>query len=339
MSDPSEFVDSASAATKSIFVFRTLPDHRNSNTHIEGAFSSALRRVAPSLRVVRSPIEIAADALLVAKPSLIIGIGSVLPDDIDYTAITRAARRLNAPVIYWLHDDPYEFDFNWKIDGQCDWIFTTDRSSMDYYRTPNVSHLPLAASKDLHFRDPIPIRERTIDVFFCGVGYPNRRSIITKLRNVLHPCQTVITGDNWNEKLPFCQNRRMSPAEIIDGYSSSRIVLNIGRQFNLANRQFDIVASTPGPRTFEAAAAGCVQAAFFESCELLEYFARDTEILTFSSISEFSHIIDRARYEPDTLDPIAAAAQVRVLTQHTYDHRAGEMLAVLRNAGLLSFPM
>lgn len=260
-------------------------------------------------------------------------------DDIDYTAIARAARSVHAVLVYWLHDDPYEFDFNWKIEGRCDWIFTTDRASVDFYRSTNVSHLPLAADFDRHFHKFVPLRDRVTDVFFCGVAYPNRRSIVSKLRDVLEGCRTAITGDGWDEKLSFCRNERIAPDALIEAYAAARIVLNIGRQFNIANRQFELVPSTPGPRTFEAAAAGCLQAVFIESCEIFDYFAHEIEILTFNTVGELSEIVERVRQDPDSLDCVALAAQERVRADHTFDRRAQTLLNMLHKEGLFSCPI
>jgi spore maturation protein CgeB len=322
----------------SIVVFRTMPDHKNSNSFIERAFSSALRRVAPQSLIHRSSIETTLDAVLELKPQLVLGIGSIALDHIDYAAIARAARSLGARLVYWLLDDPYEFDFNWKIEGRCDWIFTSDRASVDFYQSAAVTHLPLAADRDRHFQKFVPLRHRTTDVFFCGVGYPNRRSIVSKLRDVLSSCQTVICGDGWDEGLSFCRNDRLSSEALIEAYTSARIVLNIGRHFNIANRDFELIASTPGPRTFEAGAAGCLQAAFMDTCELLDYFNHQTEIVTFSTVSEFSTIMDRIRHDPDGMDKIALAAQNRVRAAHTFDHRAQTMLDILEKEGLFNLP-
>lgn len=306
-----------------------MPDHKNSTKSLEVSFSAALNRVARPAIIHRSPIETALDAILELKPRLVLGIGSVTLDDIDYAAITRATRSIGGKLVYWLFDDPYELDFNWKIDGRCDWIFTTDRASVDFHLSEGVSHLPLAADRDLHFRDFVPISDRSTDVFFCGIAYPNRRAIVSKIRDVLSSNNTVICGDGWDTRLSFCRNERLPPEALIEAYTSARIVLNLGRNFNIANRNFEIMASTPGPRTFEAAAAGCLQVVFMDSCEILDYFDRETEILTFSTVSEFAEIVDRVKKDPDGMNRIALAARERVLISHTFDHRARRLLDVL----------
>ncbi len=326
----------ANGSAVSMVVFNTLPDALNRNSSLELYISEALARALPGFRVARTPVGLVRETISALKPALVIGIGSVVPDEVDYAAVARSCRRAQAPLVYWLHDDPYEFDYNWKIEHGCDWIFTTDRATVDFYRSPAVSHLPLAADLTRHFRPMVPIQDRRTDVFFCGVGYPNRRTVVAAIRDVLRTCATEIRGDGWDERLPFCRNERLSPEAMIDRYAAARVVLGIGRQFNIANRQYDLVPSTPGPRLFEAAAAGCVQAALLESVELFDYLTPGAEILTFSSVAEFADIVEYVQSNPDAATELARRAQARARGEHTYDHRVQVMLGVLEKNGIFA---
>jgi spore maturation protein CgeB len=312
-----------------LVVFRTLPDHLNSNRLIEESLTSALNRLEPGARIVRPSIEVVSDAILETRPLLVIGIGSIAFDSIDYAIIRRAATRVGARLVYWLLEDPYEFDFNWKIQQLCDWIFTTDRASIDYYDNESVSHLPLAADVVRHFVETGSYNDRLVDVFFCGAAFPNRRSIISRLRHTLDKCNTMIRGVNWDDRLTFCKNDRIDPRRMAQYYASSKIALNIGRQLDIANARYEIVASTPGPRTFEAAAAGCVQAYFLDSSEIFEYYENKREIRVFNSVSEFDKLVEEMRDDPASFERISLAAQERTRASHTYDHRVKSMFAVL----------
>lgn len=319
-----------------VLVFRTMPDRLNSNKQIEAHVASAAARVLVGFRVISVGAALAEQAILELRPVFALGVGGVALDQVDLTAIARAARHVGASLAYWLHDDPYEFDFGWKLRGRCDWVFNTDRASIDLAGTDRTSHLPLAADRDLHIRPLVPFGSRTTDVFFCGYAYPNRRAIIERLRDALSGYQTDICGAEWDESIAFCRNVRLAPDELIEAYTRSRLVLNIGRHFNIANRRFDIVASTPGPRTFEAAAAGCVQVAFLENCEMFDYFGVDREIVAFNSGGELRALLERLRTEPEVFEAIAAAAQARVLAEHTYDHRIETLVSTLETNGIWS---
>ena len=319
----------------SMIAFQSSPLSKNLNPQIEESFVSAFRRIAPAWRTHRCSVGNARDSILTTKPRLIVGVGSVAFDSVDYSAIWRAAKQVGAVLVYWMLDDPYEIDFKWKIEGKCDWIFTTDRASVDYYKSAEVSHLPLAADIITHFRELAPLPTRLTDVFFCGYAYPNRLAIINGLRELLEVRNTVIRGDGWNERLGFCKNERIDTRKIAEHYSSSKLVINLGREFNIANSRYHISPSTPGPRTFEAAAAGCVQAYFLDTTEIFDYFDKDEEIKVFSSVTEFSRIMDDICSAPEHFEKVAAAAQTRTKKFHTYDNRAKQLLAVLRGNGLI----
>lgn len=315
-----------------------MPDARNRNTSIETYFSRALARVVGG-PITRSGVEAVIDAIAARKPKLAIGLGSVASDDVDYTAIYLACRSVGARLVYWLHDDPYEFDFNWKVVDRSDWIFTTDLASIPFYASSRVSHLPLAADRDFHVRhELLPTARRPFDAFFCGVAFPNRTKIIERLRGLLEKRRTEVLGDGWPPELSFCSNIRITQEQIREKYGQSKVVLNIGRQFNLANLRFEIVPSTPGPRTFEAAAAGCVQAVFLEGLEIFDYYKQGEEILHFSSVTDFARILERSQDAPDEMDAIARRARDRTVASHTYDHRAEQLISVLKYQGLLNQP-
>ena len=313
----------------SILIFRTLPDKLNTNRLIARHVARATRRVTPHLTVIESSVTTAAALIAACRPILAIGIGSVAIGSVAFEEIAYAARRAKTPLAYWLHDDPYEFDYAWRLKGFADWLFTNDRTSVYHYDTETVSHLPLAASLDDHFPNLVPIGLRPVNVFFCGYAYPNRIMVMYRLRHLLRRWSAVILGDGWDPSLEFCSNRRLSAEEINQYYSMSKLTLNIGRVFNIANHRYEIVPSTPGPRTFEAAAAGALQCYFVDSTEIFDYFKGNEEILTFSSEQEVSAIVEEVMCDPDKFTAIAAASQERARRDHTYDQRIRTILSVL----------
>ncbi len=321
---------------KAIVVFRTFPDSMNNNVGIATYATNALKRVLPDYSIMSCGIGGVEAIIEDYNPALLIGIGSVVPDEVNYSRIYTLAQRRGCKVCYWLHDDPYEIDFNWKLSRHSDWIFSNDKSSVAYYDHERVSHLPLAADRDLHFGPLTNFNDRAMDFFFCGVAYSNRQDIISRLRQVLARYTTIVRGENWDENIAFCANSRMSAADLLAAYAQSKLVLNIGRQHNIANRRYEVVASTPGPRTFEAAARGCVQVAFWESCELFEYYKPESEILVFSSVTEFEKIAEVYLSDLGKLTEIAINSQKKTKDFHTYDHRISSMVSVLSENNVFS---
>jgi spore maturation protein CgeB len=104
------------------------------------------------------------------------------------------------------------------------------------------------------------------------------------------------------------------------------VVLNLGRDFDFGNERYRLPATTPGPRTFEAAMAGCVQLYFVTGLEIEDYFTPDREILLFDHTSEVPHILESILSDPDRALEIARAAQNRALKDHSYTARARSIL-------------
>lgn len=319
-----------------ILVFRTFPDSMNTNYRLSESLADAFRHQLPDIGVGFVSSDQAIDAIEHFRPKLAMGIGSVIPDSVDYSAIARAAHKAGATSAIWLHDDPYEFDFSGKVVGQFDAAFTNDRAALDYYDPRRVSHLPMAADARRHFRKVVPLDRRAREIFFCGHAYANRRDLIYALRKPLSARDTAIFGSNWNTLLPFCKNERMGEDQLMASYADAMITLNIGRQFNIANRAFEIVPSTPGPRTFEAAAAGALQLCFLESLELFDYFECNSEVLWFDSPTSFVERVDYVLSNPGLATEIARRSQDRALRDHTYDVRVQAIIRDLTAKGMRS---
>ena len=74
-------------------------------------------------------------------------LGSVAIDAAPLRGLARATRRAGSRLAFWLHDDPYEFDYGPKAEALAGHIFTNDRWALPHYRHASVSHLPLAACR------------------------------------------------------------------------------------------------------------------------------------------------------------------------------------------------
>jgi spore maturation protein CgeB len=257
-------------------------------------------------------------------PDLVVVFGSCLPANCDYRDLRTYCTNNHAILAFWLHDDPYEFDFDDKIFSYADFIFSNDKWSVTHFNRGNVFHLALAADRQAHFRPVTDDLER--DVFFCGVGFANRQQLLEDCVFDLAPFKVEIFGDEWPETLDFCRNMRIANDRLPDYHARSLVTLNIGRRHSLANRKYQLDATTPGPRTFEAAMSGTVQCVYLEGLELVEYFVLEEEVLVFDSPADLAMQIAELRDDPVRRRRLAAAAQARALRDHTYANRARELL-------------
>lgn len=314
-----------------VLVTSTLVDSSNTNTAIRAYLAEGFAEILGDEHVTAVPIELAAAAIDRVRPDLVVAVGSIVPDASDLRGLRRAADGAGAELAYWLHDDPYEFDYAFKAELTADIIFSNDSWAVHHYRHGNVHHLPLAASRTRHHRDLVPVAERDTTVFFCGVAYPNRVALLRRADAVLSRHPVAILGADWPADIRCATNRRLSPAEMADHAAGSRLTLNIGRDLDIANRRFALPPATPGPRTFEVALAGSAQLFFATGLEICDAFAPGTEILLVDGVGDIARAIAQALDEPEAIQAIAARAQARALREHTYAHRAARMLALCRN--------
>lgn len=273
-------------------------------------------------------LEFVDESLIKYQPDILLLFGSCMPDEVAYYALKKKCQELNVLLVFWLHDDPYEFDYGHKVVDVADVIFSNDKWASKHYSHDKVFHMPLAASKKAHYR---PINnEYELDVFFCGVAFKNRAQLIQDLDAVLKQYRTLILGDEWpDSSADYLNNIRIKNNEFIDYCASSKTVLNIGRHFNYSNNKYVLSPSTPGPRTFEAGMAGTVQFYFVESLEILDYYDDEKEIVLFDSIKDFTEKLEHLIDDKVTISSISQSAQQKTLAEHTYSNRAESILKIL----------
>ena len=315
-------------------IFRVLitgasPDQINRNTVLRSYVVEGFQQLLGIDNVFHCPLDQAATNTLEIKPDLVLSFGSCMPDDADYFALRYSCDKVGSLLAFWLHDDPYEFDYNYKVINVADFIFSNDKWTSLHYSHPRAYHLSLAASKIAHWR---PINNnKEIDIFFCGVAFQNRIRLITDLEKTLANYKTTILGEQWPEDLlPLAKNKRLTNNELSEAYARSKLTLNIGRDFHYANDRYNLVPSTPGPRTFEAAMAGTTQLYFVESLEIEEYYIPNKEIILFNSADEFEKLVHKFIDGNIETADIQMAAQERTLKDHTYYSRVKSMLNIIK---------
>jgi spore maturation protein CgeB len=268
------------------------------------------------------------------RPSIVMGIGSYLPESTYFGELAREARQAGAVTAFWATEDPYEQDACYRIVHDFDAIFSCDRWGTNFYPHPRTRHLPLAGCRQLHFHPYDPAAERPVDVMFCGVAFSSRKELVTQLLPSLTGLQLQFIGPGWGQFGPGFSDRRIDKAELIRLYRSAKIVLNMGRSLHFENRRYMIAPSSPGPRTYETALAGAVQLFHEDTFEMRRYFTRE-EVPTFSTPREFDALLGRFLADADARSDAALAAQRRAVGEHTYAHRAQQVIDTLRAEALL----
>ncbi len=308
------------------------PDRINHNTVMRSFVREGLDEVLGSGAAADCGLESAVSRVLQLRPALVLVFGSCMPDVCDYGPLRDACDRTGAMLVFWLHDDPYEFDFGFRATEVADWVFSNDRWAAMHHNHPRVRFLPLGASPRAHVR--AWRSEKTADVFFCGVGFPNRVALLSDLAPVLESQRTRIQGAEWPSILTLARNERLSNAEWSDACAGSWVTLNMGRTLHLANRRYQLDAATPGPRTFEAALAGTVQMAFVDGLSISDFFEPGREVLLFDDPQDFATQLEELLADPSRCHAIAESARARALRDHTYAARCRQLLACINHDSL-----
>lgn len=269
------------------------------------------------------------------RPTIVFAIGSYLPESTYFGEVCREAKKIGAVTAFWATEDPYEQDANYRIADDFDVIFSCDRWGHNFYQRDQVFHLPLAASRKLHYAEIDETVEKSIDVLFCGVAFTSRKDIVRNLMPTLRTLNIRIVGPGWGEMGIGFSDARIEKAQLIELYRRAKLVLNLGRSLHFENKRFMIAPSTPGPRTFEAAAAGAFQLFHEDTYELRRYFKAD-EIPTFSNKKDFDRLVERFLNAPELRLDHARRAQARTLRDHTYGDRIRDVMTILRREKLLA---
>ena len=177
-----------------------------------------------------------------------------------------------------------------------------------------------------HF--PVPPEERfQCDLAFLGNRLPDREARVEEFflqAAAASPEESfLLGGSGWADKpLPqnVCYLDHVYTRDHNAMNASARTVLNISRE-SMARYGF-----SPATRVFEAAGAGaCLITDAWEGIEL--FLEPGAEILVARNGAEVAEHVGSTT--PERAREIGAAALERVLTQHTYAHRAMEFERVL----------
>ncbi|MCC5611659.1 glycosyltransferase [Nostoc sp. CHAB 5834] len=314
-----------------VVVTSTVRDSYNTNWPIRDYLAAGFSDSEElDISAIACPLDQSIQVVDLCGARMLICVGGLALPSADLWQFRRIADKKNIPLVLWLHDDPYEFDYAYRAKGLADFVFTNDAATVPFYSNFGIKahHLPLAACKNIHYRDVLEPELKFIDYFFCGYAYPNRAEFFASSAIYMKSFYGEIFGAGWPSFVERADNRRLSPEMVATKSQKSRFVVNIGREMNIANRRFEVVPSTPGPRTFETALSGAAQAFLCNSLEIADYFDPHSEIVLIDSGRELKEAIERSFEEPDWLASISKRAQQRALSDHTYSNRAKTIIDV-----------
>lgn len=166
-------------------------------------------------------------------------------------------------------------------------------------------------------------QQYSCDVSFAGAGYPNRKQFFGGLTDY----DFKIWGINWDT--PELERCVQQPQRWFDSDLFAKIVagskINLNLHSSTTSEGVDPTADAINPRVFEIAACGGFQ--LCDPCRGIEnLFDSSTELPRYHNLQELREYIDYFLAHPQERTEFAERARKRVLNEHTYVHRAQQML-------------
>ncbi|MXQ11439.1 CgeB family protein [Microvirga makkahensis] len=187
---------------------------------------------------------------------------------------------------------------------------------------------PLYGHVDPNVHHPVaPVARYMCDLSYLGTYAADRQTALRKLLidpAGLRPARRfLIGGAQYPDDFPWRANihfaRHLPPAEHPAFFSSSRLTLNVTRQAMAE------MGWCPSGRLFEASACGVpILSDDWEGLD--SFFDPGSEILIAETTEDAVAALDLSDAE---LDRIARASRERTLAEHTSEHRARELEALL----------
>lgn len=260
------------------------------------------------------------------RPDLCIVLAQA-PVQVDFPIHLRNANIITA---YWYVENWRHLPYWRDIAPTYDYFFHLQPGDFDTrlraLGVAHTAHLQTACDPEVHRPVSLsPVEEEIYgcDISFAGAGYPNRIEVLKALTDF----NLKIWGVEWNvrELWPFVQN----DAKPFDAETFCKIVAGSKINLNLHASKYtpgiDPACDAVNPRVFEIAAAGGFQ--LCDPCQgLSRYFDFSSELPVYRSVAELREKIAYFLAHPEERREYAERARARALREHTYEHRAQEML-------------
>lgn len=247
-------------------------------------------------------------------------------------------REQGIPTVFWNKEDPPHFEDFLDTAKLFDQVFTTDVTLLPRYREElrheNVAVLPFAAQSAVHN----PIRPKhghqARDVAFAGMyfahKFPERREQMDMLLGgALDASARMDTGleifsrflgDDERYQFPGALADRvvgsLSYDRMLTAYKAYKVFLNVNSVVTspsmCARRIFEITASGTPVVTAPSPAIG-------------EFFAEE-EVPVVAERQDAAHVVRALARSPQLRDRTVHLAQRRIWHEHTYTHRARQVL-------------
>lgn len=231
-------------------------------------------------------------------------------------------------IINIMNDNPLLMG-NFDAIEPCHYYFVKDTYVLDCLRKTgfrNVHYLPQAA--DVTMRKPLELDRNDLEIFssevmLMGSMYPYRLKLVEELIDF----RPAIWGTGW-ENAGNAGIRNLYKGRGVWGMDKTKAICAAAISLNQHHPLNDI-KGTPS-RTFDIAACGGFQLAEYKD-DIVSLFKIGEEIICYKTMDELRKLIKYYLLHPDERKEIGLAGQKRVLQEHSYEHRARQILNTIKN--------
>ena len=212
----------------------------------------------------------------------------------------------------FFHIQPGEFDEKLEEAGCAHHAFVQTGCDPDVHRPVSLSEEERAAYR--------------CDLSFAGAGYYNRHQVFKGLTDY----DFKLWGVEWSTRELSRHvaggERRFDSQEFMKIVAGTKVNLNL--HSSTTHEGIDPDCDAINPRVFEIAAAGGFQVC--DPCIGLDrHFDFETELPVYRTLKELRERIDYYLAHPEEREAVAQRARERALAEHTYEHRAQQMLRLI----------
>jgi spore maturation protein CgeB len=255
------------------------------------------------------------------QPDLVVVVRTVPPRIIE-----EIKRVTSAVVVFWFPDAISNLGRQEMLQAPYDALFFKDRVMVETFRQKlglTTFLLQEGCNPRWHVRPSLTPEERTFygcDLTVAGNAYAYRARMLENFLDY----DVKLWGGDWPIWLEsparrFHQRRYVAELDKAKAYNAAKIVLNTMHYAEIEGFN---------ARLFEAAGCGGFQIIDWKAC-LQDYFEPEREVVTFRTLEELKEKVAFYLRHDAERQVIANRAYDRAHAEHTYAHRARQMLTLL----------
>lgn len=236
-------------------------------------------------------------------------------------------KKVKIPKAYWAIDSHVKLGFQKRIARDFDYVFVAQKDFLNSFKgiADNVYWLPLAADPDVHKKFEV---NKLFDIGYVGktLSVEQLVRISRALSLIPGPFSRAWKGIWERTRLIRILGRKYNMLATGDVYAE-----NLAKVYGLSKMGFNkSIAGDLNMRVFEVMSCGTMLLTDKIENGISSLFKHKEHLVMYSTEEELNELIKYYLENEDERETIARQGQKEIHDKHTYDHRMGEMLSIIR---------